>query len=92
MLQKNLSADMRVLQDVRGKHHQSGAYMGALEPAPLSPDTLMHPADSDSRYNLLSACVQITPPVCPHNPSACTLSQALRLAFIVLAAMCTQIT
>lgn len=38
------------LQDGRGKQqHQSGAYMGHLEPAPLSPDTLMHPADSDSR-------------------------------------------
>lgn len=23
--------------------------MGSLEPVPLSPDTLMHPADSDSR-------------------------------------------
>ncbi|EIE18734.1 hypothetical protein COCSUDRAFT_68177 [Coccomyxa subellipsoidea C-169] len=36
--------------DGRGKQqHQSGGYMGNLEPAPLSPDTLMHPADSDSR-------------------------------------------
>jgi hypothetical protein len=37
------------LQDGRGKHHHSGGYMGSLEPVPLSPDTLMHPADSDSR-------------------------------------------
>ncbi|BDA49739.1 hypothetical protein COCOBI_14-3590 [Coccomyxa sp. Obi] len=46
--------------DVRGKHHQSGGYMGALEPVPLSPDTLMHPADSDSRrWSPLSEQTQV---------------------------------